>query len=167
MLTLLSLYSVLFYHYDFCFTVCLECVLLDLLCCHFHLHEISFSVSSLSICVSLALRWVSYRQQAVGSFLFLNPVCHCLFIRVFSPLTFKVIIDRYVFISIFKPYFPVEFIFLLCSFLFFLFLFDGFLLYYTFFFSFTFCEPVTWFWFMVTLAVKCVNPQLYWLALDW
>ena len=44
-----------------------------------------------------ALSCVSWRQHIVG-FLFFNPVCHCLLIGAFSPLTFKVIIEKYVFI---------------------------------------------------------------------
>ena len=59
-----------------------------------HLHEISFSSPSLSVCI--VLRWVSCRQHIYWglAFVSIQPV-FCLFIGVFNSFTFKVIIDKY------------------------------------------------------------------------
>ena len=51
-----------------------------------------------NIYVSFALRWVSCSRLKV--FAFWSNLALCLLIGAFRPLTFKVIIDRYVFISI-------------------------------------------------------------------
>ena len=77
----------------------------------FHLHEITFSVPSLSNCVSFALRLVSYRQHIVGPppFFLKDLFCPlCLLIGAFSPLKFKVIIYKYVFIVILNLFFLVD-----------------------------------------------------------
>ena len=50
--------------------------------------------------VSFALRWVSCRQYIVGSCVFLQATTLCLSTGAFSPFTYKVIIDKYVFIAI-------------------------------------------------------------------
>ena len=52
------------------------------------------------------------------SFLLIQSANQCLFIGAFSPMTFKVVIDTYVFIAILNIVFPVDSMFLLCSFLF-------------------------------------------------
>ena len=77
--------------------------------------------------VSFALRWVSCTQQVEGFYLFIQSATLCLLIGAFSPLTFKVIIDRYVFIDILNLVFQL----ILCfSFLLFFFGLDGFHLFY-------------------------------------
>ena len=50
--------------------------------------------------VSFVLRWVSYRQQIEGFCFFIQSATLCLLIGAFSPLTFKVIVDRYIFTAI-------------------------------------------------------------------
>ena len=50
--------------------------------------------------VSFVLRWVSCRQHIEGFCLFIHSATLCLLIGAFSPLTFKVIIDRWLFIAI-------------------------------------------------------------------
>ena len=57
-------------------------------------HPLTFSFY-----VPFSLRWVSCRQHIVGS-CFFYPVCCCVLIGAFSPLTFKVIITRCLFIAI-------------------------------------------------------------------
>ena len=79
---------------------------------HFHFHEI-FS-HHLSICVAFALNWVSCRQHNVGSHLLTQSATLCILIGMFHPLTFKVIINWYVFIAILSPAFPLIFKFLPC-----------------------------------------------------
>ena len=70
------------------------------LSCLFYLHEIPFSIPLLSVCVCL----LSWSESLVGSILqglVFNPISHSVsMIRAFSPLTFKVIIERYVLIVI-------------------------------------------------------------------
>ena len=112
-------------------------VLLSLFSYHFHLlkylsHPLTFSIS-----VSFALKWVSYWQHTSGYWMF-YPFCHAIyfFIRGFNPLYCKVIIDRCVFIIIFKSCFRGYFVFFLCSFLFFPLCFDDCLLYYAWVFLF-------------------------------
>ena len=68
--------------------------------------------------VSFALRWVSYRQQIVGFCFFIQSSTLCLLIGMFSPLTVKVIIDKYACITILNLVFQFI-VFLLSSFLFF------------------------------------------------
>ena len=57
-----------------------------------------FRLLTFSLCVSFALRWVSCTQALF--FFFIQPAILCLLLGAFSSLTFKVIIDRYVFITI-------------------------------------------------------------------
>ena len=59
-----------------------------------------------SIFVSFTLNWVSCRQQIVGFWLFILSLC--LLIWTFNPLNFKVFLDRYVNIPIFKLCFSVD-----------------------------------------------------------
>ena len=82
----------------------------------------------------------------------------CLLIGAFSALTFKVIIDKYVF-SHFKPCLPVDSLFLLCSFLFMVGWFSFILCLHPFLFSVFECT--VWFWYVVALFLKYVNPFLY------
>ena len=95
-------------------------VLLPLLSGHFFLCKISFSILIFSLCVSLTLKWVSYRKHILGFLFCIQSAPLCFLVRTFSPLTFKVIIDSYVY-CYFKPCFLADFVFL-CSFLFFFFL---------------------------------------------
>lgn len=56
---------------------------------------VSISILSLSACVSLNLKWVSCRQNIVGSFFFLKFIQSlCLLIGKFNLFVSKVIIDR-------------------------------------------------------------------------
>ena len=77
--------------------------------------------------VSFALTWVSCRQHNVGSCLFIQSATVCLLNGTFSPLTFKVVIDKYVFTGILKLVFQL----ILCfSFVPFFLSLDDFLLFY-------------------------------------
>ena len=80
-----------------------------------------------SLYVSFALRWVPCRQKIVGFCFFIHYATLCLLIGGFSPLTFKVIIDRCVFIAILDLVFQLNLCF---SFLPFFFWLDGFNLFY-------------------------------------
>ena len=112
--------------------------------------------------VSFTLRWVSCRQQIEG-FYFLSNLPLCVLIGALSPLPFKMIIDRHVFIAILKLVFQL----ILCfSFLLFLVGWFAFALYLSA-FLFRFCECNVQFWFVVALFFKYVNPFLYLLALAW
>ena len=95
--------------------------------------NIFFHPLTFNLCVSFALKWVSCRQHNVGS-CFFYPICHFVSFN-WSPLTFKVITDTYVFIDILK------FVFLL-------------ILYFFFFpfFSFVFPFVVWWFSFVLNLC---------------
>ena len=53
-----------------------------------------------SLYVSFVLSWVSCRQHTVGSCFFLQPATLCLLLGAFSPLAFKAIIDKCVFIAL-------------------------------------------------------------------
>ena len=110
-----------------------------------------------SICV---LWWVSHRQQIEG-FCFFYPVFHSVSFGAFSPLTFKVIIDRCLSIAILNLVFQL----ILCfSFLLLSFGLDGFHLFYAW-VLFSFCKCNVWFDFMVALFFKHVKPFL--LAFAW
>ena len=74
---------------------------------HFCLHEISFSIRSLSVCVLFTLMWASCRQHIVGSYFLIQSATHCLLIPAFSPLAVKVIINRCIFITIFTLIFQL------------------------------------------------------------
>ena len=50
--------------------------------------------------VSLALKWVSYKQHIDGSCFLIHSVTLCLLIGALSPLTFRVSTERYEFIAI-------------------------------------------------------------------
>ncbi|KAF6090835.1 hypothetical protein HJG60_012217 [Phyllostomus discolor] len=82
--------EVYFVRYEYCYpgffllSICLENLFPAL---HFHL------------CRSFILRWVSCRQHMCGSCFLIQSAILCLLIGAFSPFTFKVIIDRYLFIA--------------------------------------------------------------------
>nr|KAF6331895.1 hypothetical protein mPipKuh1_008198 [Pipistrellus kuhlii] len=63
-----------------------------------------FHPFTLSLCASFFLRWVSCRQQIHGSYFLIQSDTLCLLIGAFSPFTFKVIIDGYLFDAIFILY---------------------------------------------------------------
>ena len=94
----------------------------------FNSHEITFfHPLTFNLYVSFALRWVSYRQRIVGSCLFIQSATLCLLNGAFSPLTFKVIIDKYVFNAILNFVFQLILCFFFVPFSFWL---DDFLLFY-------------------------------------
>ena len=74
-----------------------------------------------NLCVSFALKWVTYRQHIEGSCFFIQPSILCLLIGVYLSIdiqAFKVIIYRSVFFGFFfchfKPCFPVHLFIWLC-----------------------------------------------------
>ena len=69
-----------------------------------------------NLCVYFALGQVSYRQHIVGSCFVIQSAMLCFLIGAFSPLTFKVIIDKYLYIAIVNLVFQLIML-LLCSFL--------------------------------------------------
>ena len=68
---------------------------------------------TLSLCVSLDLKWVSCGQHKYGSCFCIHSATLCLLIGAFSPFTFKVIVDMCVLIGILL----IVFVVLFCSFL--------------------------------------------------
>ena len=61
--------------------------------------NICFQPFTFSLCRSFVLRWVSCRQHMCGSCFLTHSAILCLLVGAFNPLTFKVIIDRYLFIA--------------------------------------------------------------------
>ena len=59
-----------------------------------------FHCLTLSLYVSLGLKWVSCRLHIYGSCFFIHSASLCLLVRTFNPFKFKVIIDIYVPIAI-------------------------------------------------------------------
>ena len=114
--------------------------------------------------VSFALRWVSCRQDIIGSCFFIQSATLCLLIGAFSPLTFKVTPDNHVFIAILNLVFQLI-LFLLCSFLFLVGWFPFNLCSCTFLFSFCGCN--VWFWFVVSVFFKYVKPFVYLVGLSY
>ena len=109
-----------FYHYIVSFftafvLVWYECV--TLLSCHFPLLRYPFSIPSLSVCVSFALKWTSCRQHIVDSCFIIQSATVCLLIGAFNPLTFKVIIDKYIVYCHFNLVFQLI-LYFFCSFFF-------------------------------------------------
>jgi hypothetical protein len=49
-----------------------------------------------SQCLFLSMRWLSCRQQIVGSSFLIQFASQCVLMGEFSPLTFSVYIDKYV-----------------------------------------------------------------------
>ena len=94
-----------------------------------------------NLCVFLTLKWVSWKQRIVGSFFFIQSVTLCLLIGAFSPLTFKTIIDRYVFITILDIVYHLAFVFLL--------------LFLSFYFHFFFWGLIIFFFIMLVFSSFC------------
>ena len=65
-----------------------------------------FHPLTFNLCVSFALKWVSCRQHILDSFFFILSATMCLLIWASSPLAFKVIINRNIFIIILNHVFP-------------------------------------------------------------
>ena len=127
--------------------------------------SIFFYTLIFNLYVSFELRLVSFRQHIVDFFL-IQSYHLCLLNGVFCPLTFKVIIDKYVFIDI------LNLIFQLILFLFFFFLAGWFpfilcLCPLLFVFCLCVCQSNVYFWFVIALFFRSVNPFLYLLALNW
>ena len=61
--------------------------------------KICFQPFAFSLCRSFVLMRVSYRQHMCGSGFLIHSVVLCLLIGAFNLFTFKVIIDRYLFIA--------------------------------------------------------------------
>ena len=61
-------------------------------CFHLSWHEVSFFITSLSVCMSLALKFLIGRIQK--HLVFYSSASLCLLIGEVSPLVFKVIIDK-------------------------------------------------------------------------
>ena len=55
--------------------------------------KVLFHPFTLNLCLSLELRWVSWRQYIVGSYFLIQPAT--LLIGEFNPFTFRVIIDKW------------------------------------------------------------------------
>ena len=104
--------------------------------------------------VSFALRWVSWRQQIEGFCFFIHSATLCLLTGAFSPLTFKVIIDRYLLIGILNLVFQLILFLLL-----FFFWLDGFHVFYAWVLFFSFCECNVWFWFVLPCFLSMLSPS--------
>ena len=131
----------------------------------FQVH-IFFIPSLFNLCVSFSLKRISCRQHIYCRLLFFHPICHFIYlIGVFSPLTFKVIIDMY--LLPFKTLLPSRFC-ISSLFLFFPFPFVvwwlSFVLCLS---SFCFLCINYVFLFVATLFFKYINPLMYLLAWDW
>ena len=61
--------------------------------------KISFQPFTFSLCRFFVLRCVSCRQHKCGSCFLIHSAILCLLVGAFHPFTFKVIIDRYLFLS--------------------------------------------------------------------
>ena len=105
-----------------------------------------FYLSTFTLCVSFTFNWVSFRWHVVGSCFIIQSGTLCLLIEAFSPMTFEVIIDRYIFmacLTLFSSWFYISSLFLsfcfsFCSLMiFFCSIFE--------FLSFGFCESVVGF----------------------
>ena len=81
---------------------CLIFVLLPLLFFLSMCLENLFQPFTFSLCKSFVLRWVSCRQHMSGSCFLIHSAILCLLIGALNPFTFKVIIDRKLFIAIFS-----------------------------------------------------------------
>ena len=81
--------------------------------------NIFFHPLTFSLYVSLGLKWVSCRQHIYGSCFCIHSASVCLLVGAFNPLTFNVIIDMYVPMTIFLIVFGFVFVgpFLLLCFL--------------------------------------------------
>lgn len=122
----------------------------------------AWSTFSQALIVNLCVTPLPWSGSLTGSivepFFFLNPVCNS---ASFTPLTFKVIIDNYVFIAtlnLFSHWFYI-FSFSFCGFM----IFSCITLKFS---SFCFFMNLFCFWFVLTLFFKDINPFLYLLSLD-
>ena len=119
-------------------------------------HHLTFN-----LCVSFALRWVSCRQQIEGFCFFIKYVTLCLLIGAFSPLTFKVITDRWLFIAILNLVIQLILWFSVLPFVFWL---DGlwlFSVWVGFFFSF-FANAMFGFGLWLPCFLSMLTPSYYW-----
>ena len=96
---------------------CLLWVLLSPIYCHFCLQEISFSIPFFQFICAFLPKGIICRQHIIGSCFFIQSATLYLPIGAFSPLTFKVIIDRYVFIAFLNLVFQVIICFFFVPFL--------------------------------------------------
>ena len=86
-------FKVYFVRYEDCYSS----FLLVPICMEYIFYPLTFRLY-----VSWGLKWVSYRQKMYGSYFCIHSASLCLFlVGAFNPLTFKVIINIYVPISIF------------------------------------------------------------------
>ena len=60
--------------------------------------NIFFRLFTFGLYMSLGLKWVSCRQHMYGSSFCIQSASLCLFVGVYNPFTFKVIIDIYIYI---------------------------------------------------------------------
>ena len=118
--------------------------------------NIFFHPLTFNLYVSFVLRWVSCSQHVVSSCFLIQSATLCLLIGAFSPLTFKVIIDKYVFIAILNLVFLLIICFSFVPFFFFFFFFGWMISFILWLcpFLFSFCEYTVWFWFVVALFFK-------------
>lgn len=116
--------------------------------------------------VSFALKWTSCRQHIVDSCFIIQSATVCLLIGAFNPLTFKVIIDKYIVHCHFNLVFQLILYFFFVPF--FLLWFD--VMFVDFFYVCVLLgvyESIIFFSFVVMLSFKHVNSFLYPLDLDW
>ena len=73
--------------------------------------KICFEPFTFSVCTSFVLRWVSCRQYMCRSCFLIHSAILCLLIGAFHPFTFKVIIDRKLFIAFNPTWAPLSFSF--------------------------------------------------------
>lgn len=111
-------------------------VLLPLLSYHFHLPEVSFFYRlTFSLCVSFILKCAICRQHILGFCFIIQSATICHLTGAFSPLTFEVIIDRYVFmacLTLFSSWYYISSLFLS--------------------FCFSSCSLMIFFWAMLTFS---------------
>ena len=157
------MYFFLFY-YSLCFKVYFVWVLLHYLFIAVGMKYL-FSVLSLSVCVSLALIQISWRQQIENSCFFIQSATLYLSVRVFSLLiinTWSTLISRYLWFYCFLVVFKI-----LCEFLFVSFLLFRFVFQWLYVCSFLFCASVVGFWFVVTMGLVYIDLKVYLLVLNW
>ena len=91
-----SLYGPFFEVYLVLYEYCYPCFFFLSICLENFFPVLHFQ----SLCFwSFVLRWVSCRQHMCGSCFLIHSAILCLLIGAFNPFTFKVIIDRYLFIT--------------------------------------------------------------------
>ena len=86
-------FKIYFVWYEYCYS-CFSVV--SIFACN-----ILFSPLTLSLYVSLDLKWVSCRQHIYGSCFWIHSASLFLLVGAFNPFTFNVIMDKYVFIVIY------------------------------------------------------------------